>query len=318
MEKLKALEQRAEKDGLFIDYTPVAAMPGYGAVMAIVSGKNGKRIVRTSESTHKEYPLTEAFKKAGMMALCAYYGINMQDQPVIAANQVADNEGSRPETTSANISDKPTEVPGNNGKAAQQSATGRNSYQTTGAGRMDSQAVNKPTGTRQNSAGTAKAQQGGAKTVKDQQESTGAANERSSNAGTSSAEGKAGSIKTDSAAKLDASEESGIPSNSKEQETTASSTAETAQQSADATAASQDKATSVAGDFEFTQVLALKGQVCSEVTKTQTGRKFLRNVAGFAKQGIDNVKSIFRDDVVHLLKFLELHKEDEYGKWYFV
>lgn len=77
MEKtnFKVLEQRAASDGVFIDYTPVAGTPAYAAVMATVSDKSGKRIVRTGEAFTDKYPLKTAFEAAGTAVLCAYYGI---------------------------------------------------------------------------------------------------------------------------------------------------------------------------------------------------------------------------------------------------
>ena len=234
----KSLEQRAAKDDLFVDYTAVAAMPGYAAVMVTVSDKNGKRIVRTGESAKKDTPLAEAFKVAGISALCEYYGIEIPrpEQPK-AGNVQADKKNSTAAATTA--ANKNPAQPGNT--------------------------------VRNNPEEKMKAPENATKT------------DTPANAGINNAD------------------DTGNPEPTSGQE--AATTAES----------SNGTDGELEGDFVFTKVSAFMNQKCSDMCKNN--RKLVKNVAGFAKNG--TVNPSIRDDVLKLVKFLEIHKGDEYGSWYF-
>ena len=71
-----AMEKRAIEDGLFVDYEAITATVNYSAVACTVSEKQGKRrIVRMAAD--KELPVAQ--QCAGYMALCDYYGKDMEE-----------------------------------------------------------------------------------------------------------------------------------------------------------------------------------------------------------------------------------------------
>lgn len=240
MEKIsfKSLEQRAAKDGLFVDYTAVAAMPGYAAVMVTVSDKSGKRVVRTGESVRKDTPLAEAFKIAGISALCEYYGIEIPkpEQPKAGSAQTERKSSASATSTVAN---KNPARPGNTAKS--------------------------------NPDDKMKAQENVAKA------------DTSDNAGVHN------------------TDDTGKPEPAPEKENAAT------------IEGSNNTGGEPEGDFVFTKVSAFMNQKCSDMCKNN--RKLVKNVAGFAKDG--TVNPSIRDDVFKLVKFLEIHKDDEYGSWYF-
>lgn len=71
-----AMEKRAIEDGLFVDYEAITATVNYSAVTCTISEKQGKRrIVRMAAD--KELPVVQ--QCAGYMALCDYYGKDMEE-----------------------------------------------------------------------------------------------------------------------------------------------------------------------------------------------------------------------------------------------
>lgn len=352
---LKVLEHRAEKDGLFIEYTPVAAMPGYGAVMTIVSDKNGKRVVRTGESTNKERPLTAAFKNAGIYALCAYYGIDIPENPAAAANQ----QGGR-NNSAAPASDRTAETRGNNTKAGQQqnmagqsgnqnrtdaraaakststpqngvNTTGQNLRQNNDTSRTAAQAANQYVGTQQNRADAqygSTANAGGTHTQA-RRNGTGSANAQPSGAAQAAASARPdrNTVNTGKAEQADAAAKTAASSGNLEQTADNIQTDMPASQESDsgdktpadaAASGAQETPAEVKVDFIFENILAVKGKRCSEIVLSENCRKILRGVAGLAPKGnTENVSSSYREDVVKLLHFLKFHEEDKYGSWYY-
>lgn len=302
MEKndFKELEQRAQKDGLFVDYTPVAGMPGYAAVMATVSDKMGKRVVRTGEAFTETFPLKTAFEAAGTAALCAYYGIayepampaahSRQPEQSSASSRNAGNtfSGAHNENNRSQSKDdaekKAAAAAATTANRASGPAAPNGSDNSTGKnGNRDTSNASADTNTAAAAAaaavpsGTAGWQQGG--NVKNQAEPA-----RENNA----------------SADAHPAQENAAPSSG-----TTHSSGKTEQGSENT---SSQETARPADDFKFEKISALKGRWCSDVCQNKANRNVLKQILSYGVSGKAN--PVIVEEIRSLNAFIEAHKND--------